>query len=523
MKKQLLLTLITYFISLLTSVAQPGNLDGDFDSDGRLTVDFDLKDDKVFGVAVQPDGKIIAAGYSNIAGDHDFAMARFNTDGTYDATFGTGGKVTTSFSSGDEQAFALLLQPDGRIILAGNMYNGTYDFAMARYTSSGALDNTFSDDGILYTDIENSSDLCRAAALQPDGKIILAGEKYGQTSPEFALIRYNSNGSVDNTFGTGGIVTTSFGSSPVSASVYALAVQPDGKIIAAGRTYVNGINSYSSFALARYTANGTLDNTFSVDGKTSTDLGDENTSQIYSIALQPDGKIVTAGYTQITGYNYMALARYKTDGTLDTGFDGDGKLTSDAFSYIGRARAVVLQTDGKIIAAGSAEPNSNEGFGMIRLNPNGTTDNTFGSGGTVFTDFNTTYDDDIAYAAAIQPDLKIVLAGMVYTGAYFDFAVARYLSGLNLGALEFTTNSSVLIYPNPINETTVLSFELAVSEVLNIRLYDMQGREIKTLRESQFYSAGRHQLNIDAASLAAGQYILKLENGIGKTVIHLQK
>lgn len=426
--------------------AQPGNLDSDFDSDGKLTVDFDSQNDRAYGVAVQPDGKVIVAGYARIAGDDDFAMARFNTDGTYDASFGSGGKVTTSFSSGNEVAFTMLLQPDGKIILAGNMFNGTYDFAMARYTANGALDNTFSGDGILYTDFTNSADACKAAALQPDGKIILAGESYGQTSYDFALARYNADGTLDNTFGSGGKVTTLFTTSASTASANALAVQPDGKIVAAGRYKLNG-GPTSSFALARYNADGTLDNTFSVDGKVTTDLGSDNIAEINSIVLQPNGYIVAGGYSFISGNFFFGLARYKTDGTLDTGFDGDGKLTSDAFSYTGQARGLVMQADGKIIAAGYGEENPNHGFGIVRFNQDGSTDNSFGTGGSVFTDFNSNNDE--ANSVAIQPDLKIVLAGFQYNGLNFDFAVARYLSGLNLGTLEFSTNTSALIYPNP--------------------------------------------------------------------------
>jgi uncharacterized delta-60 repeat protein len=514
-----LFSIICFLFSISVN-AQPGNLDSDFDSDGKLTVDFDLQNDQAFAVAVQPDGKIIVAGYARIAGDDDFAMARFNTDGTYDATFGTGGKVTTSFSANDEQAFALLLQPDGNIILAGNTYNGTYDFAMARYTSTGALDNTFSNDGILYTDFENSADVCKTAALQPDGKIILAGEKFGQAGIEFGLIRYNSDGTLDNTFGTGGKVTTSFGINPIAATISSIAVQPDGKIIAGGQTLVNGTGENNFFALTRYNADGTLDNTFSVDGKVTTDLANGDLSRIHSITLQPDGYIVAAGTARISNNYYIALARYRTDGTLDTGFDGDGKLTSDVFSTIGQINAVLIQSDGKIIAAGQVVLNGTQGFGIVRLNADGSPDNTFGTAGTVFTDFNGV--SAIAYAAAIQPDLKIVLAGQFFNGVR-DFAVARYLSGLNLGTLEFSPNATALIYPNPLNETTVLSFELTTNELLNISIYDMQGRKTKSLNENQFYAAGKHELSIDAASLAGGQYLLVLENGKGKSVIRLQK
>ncbi len=512
-----LLFTICYLLFAGSANAQPGNLDSDFDADGKLTTTFGTGIETAYATAVQTDGKIIAAGYCSPPLDEDFAMARYNTDGTLDATFGTIGKVTTNFTAGSDRAYSILIQPDGKIIMAGTVINSDYDFAMARYNSDGSLDLTFSVDGKVSTDFSGANNQCYTAALQADGKIILAGQTNNPSSNDFALIRYNADGTLDNSFGTNGKVSTSFGNDMTSATINALAVQADGKIVAAGE-FRDG--SSSLFALARYTADGNLDNTFSVDGKITTNAGD-NFSQAYSLALQPDGKILAAGYAQVGGTNYFAVLRYKTDGTLDTGFDGDGITTTVAAVFRGVAYSVLLQPDGKIIGAGFSFNNSSEDFALVRFNTNGALDNTFGTGGTAVTAFTSSID--IAYATALTPDLKIVVAGTMFNGTDYDFAVARYLSGLNLGTLEFSANTSALIYPNPLNETTVLSFELVTNEVLKISIYDMQGRKIKTISENQFYAAGKHELSIDAGSLAGGQYLLVLENGKGKTVIRLQK
>jgi len=446
-------------------------------------------------------------------------MVRLNSDGSLDATFGSGGKVSTSFTNGDDIGRTIVLQPDGKIILAGYINNGNLDFAMARYTSSGALDNSFSSDGILYTDFNFSVDKCNAIALQPDGKIIVAGESTGQGSIEFAQIRYNSDGSIDSTYGADGKVYTSFGGT-TSSRITSLILQTDGKIIAAGETFETG--NLSKYALARYNIDGSLDNSFSIDGIVTTDLGDESKSIIYSLALQPNGYIVAAGYSVVNGNYYMAFCRYKTDGTLDTDFDGDGKLTSEIFSYVGQARSVLLQSDGKILGAGYGDNGNNFGFGLIRLNIDGSIDNTFGTSGTVITNFNS--NDAIAYSAAIQPNLRIVLAGFKSDGTFnYDFAIARYLSGLNLGLLEFSSTPTAYIYPNPLGNTNLLSFELSKSDILSINIYDILGRKIKTIVENQYYSDGKHQINIDASTLISGVYKLIISNQIEKTVIDIQK
>ena len=295
----------------------PGSLDTTFGTDGKVTTNFSA-DDSGNAVALQPDGKIVVAGYTNT----NFAVARYNADGTLDTTFDSDGKVTTAIGSGTDKGYALGLQPDGKIVVAGESHNGTdKDFALARYNANGTLDNTFGTVdsgqtrlGYATTTIGSADDVAYGLALQPDGKIVLAGQSNNGSNLDFALARYNANGTLDTSFGTGGKVTTAFGNGIDSIS--AVALQPDGKIVVAG--YTN-----TDFALARYNANGSLDTSFSNDGKVTTDLGTAFDA-VYAVALQPDGKIVAAGEI-LTAFG---LARYNADGSLDTTFGEDGKVTT---------------------------------------------------------------------------------------------------------------------------------------------------------------------------------------------------
>jgi uncharacterized delta-60 repeat protein len=399
--------------------AAAGDLDPTFGVNGKVTTKFPGGFANALAVIVQPDGKIVAAGSNAGSGSADFALARYNPDGSLDPTFGNGGKIATDFSITSDQAFALVLQPDGKIIAAGNVNN--FGFALARYNVDGSLDPAFGNSGKVTAGFISLSAIF-AVALQPDGKIVAAGIALGNSDRDFALARYNPNGSFDSTFGSGGIVFTDFGN---SEGAHAIALQPDGKIIAAG-----GGNLFSSefdFDLARYNPDGSLDSTFGSGGKTTTDFFG-NFDIANSLALQPDGKIVAAGLATsvIAGFNSSyGLARYNINGSLDSTFGSGGKIATD-FNTGDEAHAVAIQPGGKIIAVGTtSNETTGADFGLIRYNPNGSLDTGFGSGGKVATDFGL---HEGANAIALQPDGKFVVAGFKVTEGSITrgFALARY-------------------------------------------------------------------------------------------------
>ncbi|MFJ8012859.1 calcium-binding protein [Streptomyces sp. NPDC096339] len=395
------------------ALAAPGDPDTGFGTGGRVTTDFGGFE-QVNGVAVQPDGKIIAVGLTDTGGVgggvHNFAVARYNANGTPDSTFGTGGRLTTDLR-GDAQAVAV--QPDGKIVVAGHSDD---DFAVARYNANGSPDTTFDNDGKVTTQF-GGVDQARSVALLPDGRIVVAGLSNAAGTYDFAVARYNSNGSPDTDFDADGRVTTDFSGGLDQAA--GVVLQADGRITAAGSA--NGFGS-DDFALVQYNSDGTLDSTFGTGGRVTTDFG--ALDQARGMARQPDGKIVTAGLTGSGSTFTFALARYNADGSPDATFDTDGRLTT-GFGTTGSAAAVALQGDGKIIAAGQSSSGGAD-FALARYNDDGALDTTFDTDGKVTTDFAGANDG--ANAVAVQADGKIVAAGHA-SGVTSDFALVRYQNG----------------------------------------------------------------------------------------------
>jgi uncharacterized delta-60 repeat protein len=561
-----------------------GTLDTTFSTDGKVTTDFGSGNDHGQSITLQSDGKIVVAGIAENVNNYDFALVRYNSDGTLDTTFGNDGKVITDFGFGDDQGYSITIQADGKIVVAGNSENGNdYDFALVRYNSDGTLDTTFDSDGKVTTDFGLGNDSGMSVMLESDGKILMAGNSFNGSNYDFALARYNSDGSLDTTFnsvntlngtpnyiengspvildsdvqiydaelsvlgnyggatltlardgganskdqfsgagivagqsngnvvistttvgmysytngtlalifntnatqtlvnqtmqsiaysnisdtppasvqidwtfsdgnsgaqGNGGAlatmgsttvnitavndvstfavgdgkVTTSIGTYDDSRSVI---LQPDGKILVAG-------TSDHDFALIRYNTDGSLDTTFSEDGKVTTDISSTFDSGT-SVVIQTDGKILLAG----TGNYDFALVRYNSDGTLDTTFDSDGQVTTEVGPYADSGESVTLQTDGKIIVAGYSYSTSGEDdFSLVRYNSDGSLDTTFGSNGKVITSSSSI--DDKGESVILQSDGKILVAGSSQNSSYYDFALARYNSD---GSLDTTFGS----------------------------------------------------------------------------------
>lgn len=332
-----------------------GSLDSSFGTGGIALTDFGSGAEAIKALALQPNGKIVAAGSSNAVpfGPDDFALARYNADGTLDLSFGTGGKVTTDWFGNTDFITGIAIQPDGRVVAAGIavLPSNRVIFALARYDSNGNLDPSFGTGGKVTNDFSGQGGQCDALALQTDGKIILAGSSFGAASVDFTLVRYTSNGSLDPSFGVGGEVRTDLFSNFNSA--HALAIQPNGKIIAAGET-VNGQTSATDFGLVRYDTSGNLDPAFGVGGKVVTDFSGWSDS-IQSLAFEPDGKIVAGGNVfmgdSATALDF-GLARYNSDGSLDSTFGNSGKVTTDFFGLRDDLQAIAVQPDGRIVAAG---------------------------------------------------------------------------------------------------------------------------------------------------------------------------
>ncbi len=337
-------------------------------------------------LAIQADGKAVVAATEPCTPIPDYpsgiVLHRYNLDGSPDSTFGKDWLVYAPFPT-DARAGAVTIQFDGKIVVVGTVRNdgpGWDDFALARYNTDGSLDATFGTHGTVVTDLSGGNDWGQAAAIQADGRIIAAGRTTGAPGhPDtLALARYRPDGTLDDTFGTSGIVFVEMNR---HGDARAVAVQADGKVVVAGSG--NSQVRMFNFAVLRFNADGELDSTFGSDGIVLTDLGANATAM--AIAIQPDGKIVAAGQAVYKDKGSFLVARYNTDGTLDPTFAETG-LANSNLSGVGWARGVAIQRDGKIVAAGGTGKTAYaSSFAVLRYDTNGTLDRTFGRGGQVIT------------------------------------------------------------------------------------------------------------------------------------------
>jgi uncharacterized delta-60 repeat protein len=400
--------------------------------------------DEALAVAVQPDGKIVSVGRARVSNRYYFAIVRQNIDGTLDTRFGNNGTIITKIGAGDTdgEARAVALQADGKIVVAGRLYDANnsslslHYFALARYNPDGTLDQTFDADGMVVIPAPNESNEAFAVAIQPNGKIVVAGFydtlAGGQINYDVAVARLESNGSLDSSFDNDGIATTDLGGFVDTA--YALVVQADGKILIGG---AGGLNT--DFALVRYNSNGSLDNEFGTGGKVLTPMG-TSLDEIRAIALQTDGKIVAAGNVRVGTQSDFGVARYNSNGALDPTFDGDGKVITPILSNsIDNASSVVVQANGNIIVVGTStvgtSNNTNSDISIVRYTSTGALDTRFSSDGIVTTDYASYgYAGETATGAALDLNGNLIIAGSIrdrvvigFTGDRRNFLLARYI------------------------------------------------------------------------------------------------
>ncbi len=516
---KLFLAIIVIFSFPIISFAQAGELDSTFSGDGKVITSIGSSNDVASSIVVQSDGKIVVGGYANPGSNYDFALVRYITNGTLDSTFGYNGKVTTAGNLSDDRVYSVAIQSDGKILAAGYSVNnlGNSDFALVRYNYDGTLDNSFGSNGKVITAIGSNNDIAYSMQLQSDGKIILAGDAVTASNYDFVLVRYNTDGKLDTSFGTSGIITTAIG--PLDEVVYSVAIQPDGKIVAVGRSFNSADDD---FAIVRYNTNGILDTSFNTTGILTHAIGTTD-DWAYSVGLQADGKIAVAGYSFLNDTKKFILVRYNPDGSLDSTFSQDG-ITNTTIDFLNdeEFRSLAIQSDGKIVVAGFSGKGATVNFALVRYNSNGTHDASFNADGKITTTFPSGKSE--AFALAIQPDGLIVTAGMYSNGTSYEFALARYISGLNVGIINFSSReSSPLIYPNPINQTETLEYTLTKNESLTIALFDVNGKLIRNFISNEERTAGEHKETLDIGELSSGNYFLTLSNGSQKMTVKMVK
>ncbi len=408
---------------------QPGTLDAFWNTGGTLpgkaVTAIGTGGDVAVAAALQPDGKVVLAGNCATATSNTFCLLRYKTDGTLDPDFNGSGKVVTALPNVNNKLAAMALQADGKIVVAGSSCLADFaaHFCAIRYNANGTLDLTFSGIGIATTVITPQATLAEIAtsvAVQPDGKIVLAGYCNVSAGINFCAVRFNANGTLDSTFNGVGSVTTVIATGSLAN---AIALQRDGKIVLAGFC---SAGSFSAFCAVRYNDNGTLDTSFNGSGKVSTPIGVDS-ALTRAAALQADGKLVLVGDCATTQIFTMCAIRHTTSGALDTTFNSIGVLRLVG-GLNDRAKAVAIQPDGKLVMAGVCTNPSTDELCARRLNSDGSHDATFNGGGSVNMAPGA-FAGEAANAVLLQPDGKIVIAGACANGSTLDFCALRFEGG----------------------------------------------------------------------------------------------
>jgi len=401
------------------------------DVDGSLRTNLGGTYDWAYATALQPDGRILAAGVSEAKGTYDFALARYTPAMDLDPTFGEGGFVLTDFGKSYDWAYALALLPDGKILVAGvSDASGSKDFALARFNPDGTLDKGFGKGGLVTETTRSlTADIIRGLAVQPDGRIVVVGVSYEDVATlgpngDFMLARYLPNGQSDLTFGLGGIMTTDFGDQSYDEP-YAVVLQADGKIVLGG--YTNSGNGpgvlfgADQLAMARYGPTGLLDPSFGQGGRLIFDGGSLD-ERILALALAPDGSLLAGGYAFGERRSDLMLASVRTDGKLTPGFGTDGKgfAITDLGTYSERIASLIVLPDGRILAGGQTAVAHNADFAIFRYDSKGVFDRAFGRSGVASFDFQGR--EDRVHGLARQSDGKVVAVGQ----SEADFGLVRF-------------------------------------------------------------------------------------------------
>ncbi len=482
MKKICFLLIAILFECNLLNAQTAGTIDTTFNNNtGSFTLDFGFHEN-ISSVVIQPDQKIVGTATALASGSYlgTLKVIRLNSDGTPDNTFANNGVFSFSVTA-ETYGVESVVRNDGKIVVAGlAAYTfGYYDILLLRLNSDGTLDTTFGTNG--YTIVSHSSrdDLAQSLALQPDGKIIIAGsitdsiDFYHQPT----ILRFTENGMIDSSFGTNGYVQ--FPATYIDNELNDLLIQPGGKIVAAGHYDVNGGGS-SDFdvVMFRVDTNGIPDSTFGINGKVITAIN-AGVDDVFGMAQDTAGNIVLCGFTtQPTLNQDLLLLKYTSDGVLIFTFGNNGMAILD-FADTDVGMGIKIQPDNKIIVGGS----SGQAFfgprtmAVWRMMPDGTPDPTFGNNGIVLTALSSTFQD--INCIDLQSDLKIVAGARANLGANNDIAVVRYFNDA-LTPVQEISSHQINIYPNPASDFINISLPNGIKDA-TVELYNATGNKLNSI------------------------------------------
>lgn len=554
MKAKLFFGIIFSFSALMSS-AQPFTPDTSFGTNGKASCEFGNETNFLQRIALQPDGKIIACGYyefNRLSVTHkttELAVARFNPDGSLDATFGTSGKVRVPFlANADFAPTAIKLLTDGKMLL---LCYKQYEISsylnhavLVKFNADGSPDNTFGTNGILDVDPTAAYSLGTALEIQTDGKIVIGGQTGDWVNTvDFAVYRFNADGTRDQSFGTNGLFTANWGSNtsilPQSYDeLDVLKIMPDGAIFAAGDTAYQeeGAMDFSGkFVIYKLNANGALVSDFGDNGRTSANYPQFRSHIMRSIEISPDQKITITG--MCTNYNdaYSGIAtvRYNADGSFDNSYGTGGKAYFDKGFEFPKFAVFnsILKSDGKLLMLGAGRDEDTEPIRnyyttksmLLQLNADGSVDHSFSPEGLYWAALNDINGEATTWDFVSQPDGKIVLGGWCRgTDGRKKMGLWRFTS--TALATETFASNHFSVVPNPFTDRVFLNFNLNGSSLLSADLFDNNGRKIQTLIPENTFSSGDNTLELLLPeSLARGVYFIKVFNGSTNTTLKIIK
>ncbi|HXW52687.1 MAG TPA: hypothetical protein VEL47_01150 [Myxococcota bacterium] len=406
-----------------------GEADPTFGDNGKTITDFFGKTDVLRNMFIDGSGKILVGGSATGARTLDhIAIARYDRDGKPDFSFGDKGRVTANRIAGNKviengiEGFGL--QSDGKIVACVTWYYGaSTGIGLLRYKNNGSLDEAFGDDGSVLTPDESERNVPLALTIDSDDKIVVAAAalKKNSADSDFALFRYNADGSADPTFGIDGKISTKI----TDGTNVPRAV----KIDKAGKIVVGGFSGKNKFIVVRYHADGVLDISFGEAGISTITFNKDGTDTLNALTIQSDGKIMVGGDVQVGSMGGLrmidfGLARLTRHGRLDTSFNKTGKVITHFVQPAASSLwALTLDASEKIIAVGDAS--IVKGLAIARYNVDGSLDKSFGEQGKLVTPFAHTSHWE---AVSLQEDGKIVAGGYAFNGKHYDIALARYLN-----------------------------------------------------------------------------------------------
>jgi uncharacterized delta-60 repeat protein len=501
--KNLIITILTFCV-YHSSFAQDGFLDSTFNSVGiatKLVGDFTTGD----AVLIQPDGKILVGVSSIIAPNADISILRYNANGSLDLTFNNTGISTFNINTTGEYCTSIALQSDGKILACGYSSDALYNSSsiVMRFNANGTIDNSFGIGGLVTTKFHPKTNFAQDILVQKDGRIVVAGNTKDTSLHNVMLVnRYLSNGTLDNSFDNDGTLIIDFGGFGSSSS--SVTQQTDEKIVIAGTCNVAAGNT--KMTLTRLNENGSFDVNFNLNGTLISSL---NGSASTCLEMQSDGKIVMGGFRDSTTLaREFAVLRYRNNGIIDSSFDDDGIVTTKVGNYQNTGFALAIQSSGKIIIGGFSKiaQQAEENFTLVRYKSNGVLDSTFHNDGIVIT--SQTNAGCFLKGLAIQSDSKIVAVGGVSENNLGKIMITRYNNPTIPAIPNFLEpqieNINYTIFPNPIGATAIISLDIYLKDA-QLSLYDLTGKLVWNKKNISGQIVRLENLN-----LINGSYLLKI-------------